>query len=129
MSAAPFWILRSVVEAAHDELIAEFGGASGVRDLGSLESALARPENLYAYAASDIFALSAAYAFGIVKNHPFVDGNKRTAFLAAHLFLRINGWRLVAAQADATEAMFSLAAGTLAESTFADWLRSNARAA
>jgi death-on-curing protein len=86
-----------------------------------------RPENLYNYTGADVFRLSAAYALGLVKDHPFIDGNKRTAFLAAYLFLRLNGWRLVAAQPDSVEAMLRLADGTWAETAFADWLRSNAR--
>ena len=90
MISTPNWLLRSVVEAMHFEQIAEHGGASGIRDPGLLDSALARPLNLWAYASPTLFELAASYAFGVVKNHPFVDGNKRTAFLSAYLFLRLN---------------------------------------
>jgi death-on-curing protein len=121
----PTWLLGSVIEAMHDEQIAEHGGASGLRDTGLLESALARPLNLWAYAEPNVFELAAAYAFGIAKNHPFVDGNKRTAFLAAYLFLRLNGWRLTASQDEAVRVVLLLAAGDIGETEFAKWLESN----
>jgi death on curing protein len=121
----PTWLLGSVIEAMHDEQIAEHGGASGLRDTGLLESALARPLNLWAYAEPNVFELAAAYAFGIAKNHPFVDGNKRTAFLAAYLFLRLNGWRLAASQDEAVRVVLLLAAGDIGETEFAKWLESN----
>ena len=128
MSLAPVWLLPSVVEAMHDEQIAEHGGASGVRDTGLLDSALARPLNRWAYEQADIFALAASYAFGIVKNHPFIDGNKRTAFLAAYVFLRLNGWLLVASQQVAVEIVLSLAASEIDENQFAQWLQTHAQA-
>ena len=107
----------------HDESLAIHGGAAGLRDDGLFESALARPENLAAYGTPDVFECAAAYAFGLAKNHPFVDGNKRTAFLATGMFLRINGYRLVVTQADAVTAVLALAAGDLSEPAFAAWLR------
>ncbi len=119
----PEWLLRSAVELAHDSQIAKYGGSTGLRDEGLLESALARPRNLHAYGEEDLCALAAAYAFGIARNHPFVDGNKRTAFAAAALFLVLNG-RPVAPDREATvEAMLALAAGQRDEAEFADWLR------
>jgi death-on-curing protein len=117
------WIDRRLLVLLHDESLAQHGGASGLRDEGMLESALARPLNLAAYGDPDVAELAAAYAFGLAKNHPFVDGNKRAAFLSVGLFLGLNGWRLTATQAEATIAMFGLAAGDLDEATFAAWLR------
>ena len=121
--AEPHWISRAVLLAGHERLLATHGGAPGLRDVGLLESALARLQQLLAYGAPDLFDLAAAYAAGIVRNHPFVDGNKRAAFLAAGLFLAINGQRLTASEADATAAVVELAAGTLPEQGFAAWLR------
>ena len=119
------WIDRRAIELLHDESIAEHGGAGGLRDEGLLESALARPLNLVACGDPDAAALAAAYATGLARNHPFVDGNKRAAFLAAGMFLALNGWRLVATQADATLTMLAVASGTLDEAAFAAWLRSH----
>jgi death-on-curing protein len=122
----PVWVRRESLELLHSESIAEHGGAEGLRDEGLFESALMRPRNLHAYEdESDIPRLAACYAFGLANNHPFVDGNKRIAFLAAALFLRLNGLRLTAAQAEATLAVLSLAAGALSEPQFGDWLRKN----
>jgi len=104
------------------------GGASGLRDAGLLDSALARPLNLVAYGDPDLAELAASYAFGLAQNHPFVDGNKRAAFLAAGLFLGLNGYRLTASQAEATVAVFGLASGEIDEPTFAAWLRGRVRA-
>ena len=117
------WINRQALVLLHDESLAIHGGATGLRDEGLFESALARPENLSAYGTPDVFECAAAYAFGLAKNHLFVDGNKRAAFLATGVFLRINGYRLSISQADAVEAVLSLAAGELSESDFAAWLR------
>lgn len=117
------WIDPAVVLAIHDEQIAEHGGAPGVRDTGLLESALARPQNLEAYGGPDVFLLAAAYAFGVAKNHPFVDGNKRTALVLCELFLELNGWRNEANDAETLAAMLDLAAGDLDENGFAAWLR------
>jgi death on curing protein len=119
----PFWILRTVIDAMHDMQLAEHGGASGVRDEGMLESALARPVNQHSYGETDICCLAAAYAFGIVRNHPFVDGNKRTGFLAAYVFLKINGVDLVADEVETTTAVMALASGEKDEAQFAEWLR------
>jgi len=99
------------------------GGASGLRDEGLLESALARPLNLAAYGSPEVWDLAAAYGVGLAKNHAFVDGNKRAAFLAVGMFLALNGYRLTAPQADATLTMLAVAAGQMDESTFARWLR------
>lgn len=117
------WVDKRVLLLLHDESLAEHGGASGLRDEGLLDSALARPLNLVAYGQPDAAALAAAYGVGLAKNHPFVDGNKRTAFLAVGLFLALNGNRLTANQAAATVAVFQLAAGELSEEAFAAWLR------
>ncbi len=117
------WIDRRLLVLLHDESLAMHGGSSGLRDEGLLESALARPLNLAAYAEPDVAELAACYAFGIARNHPFVDGNKRAAFLAVGLFLGLNGHRLTASQAEATVAMFELAASEWDEPTFAAWLR------
>jgi death on curing protein len=117
------WIDRRALELLHDESIAEHGGAAGLRDEGLLESALARPLNLAACGEPDFAELAASYGVGLAKNHPFVDGNKRAAFLAVGLFLALNGKRLVATQADATLTMLAVAAGQTDEATFAPWLR------
>ena len=117
------WIDKRALLILHDESLAEHGGASGLRDEGLLDSALARPLNLAAYGEPDAADPAAAYGNGVAKNHPFVDGNKRAAFLAAGLFLAMNGLRLRASQAEATVAVFTLAAGELDEAGFAAWLR------
>jgi len=117
------WINRQVLLLLHDESLAEHGGASGLRDEGLLDSALARPLNLALYEQPDIAELAASYGVGLAKNHAFVDGNKRLAFLVVGLFLSINGYRLVATQAQATLTMLSIAAGDIEEAAFADWIR------
>jgi len=119
------FVSRSALELLHDESLAEHGGRPGLRDEGLLESALARPHQLLAYGEPDLAALAAAYAFGLARNHAFVDGNKRVAFLATGLFLGLNGHRLVTTQADATLTMLALAAGDLGEDEFAQWLRAH----
>lgn len=121
----PVWVERQTVLIAHSESLAAHGGAVGVRDEGLLDSALARPLNLHAYGGGDAAALAAAYAFGIVRNHPFVDGNKRTAFLVSALFMELNGFRFVASEADATVRTLALAASEISEEEFAAWLREN----
>jgi death-on-curing protein len=123
--SAPRWVLRAVVDAMHDEQLAEHGGAAGLRDEGLLDSALARAQHLHAYGETDLCTLAAAYAGGICRNHPFVDGNKRTAFLTAYVFLRINGQTLVASEAETIKMMMGMAAGDIADQAFADWLRCN----
>jgi death-on-curing protein len=117
------WVNRKLLVLLHDESLAMHGGASGIRDEGLLESALARAANLASYGEPDFADLAACYAFGLAKNHPFVDGNKRAAFLSVGLFLGLNGYRLTASQAEATVAVFGLAAGDIDEPTFAAWLR------
>ncbi|MGH7787090.1 MAG: type II toxin-antitoxin system death-on-curing family toxin [Candidatus Binatia bacterium] len=127
MKRAPVWLAKRAVMAVHQMLLAEFGGSPGIRDEGLLDSALARPRNLRAYEAPDLVALAAAYAAGIVGNHPFIDGNKRTGFMAAYIFLDRNGQDLVASEADATMLTRSLAAGESSEPDVAAWLRQNVR--
>ena len=117
------WIDRRALELLHDESLATHGGASGLRDPGLLESALARPENLAAYGAPEVWDLTASYGVGLAKNHAFVDGNKRAAFLAVGMFLSLNGYRLTAPQGDASLTMLAVAAGQMDEATFARWLR------
>lgn len=121
----PVWVRKSVVEAIHDAQLAEHGGATGLRDAGLLDSALARPVNLYAHGEKDLCALAAAYAHGVARNHPFIDGNKRTGFLAAYLFLRLNGLVLDADEASAAMTMIALSAGEISETDFVVWLRDN----
>ena len=117
------WVHRRSLELLHDESIAEHGGAPGLRDEGLFESALARPLHIAAHGEPDFAELAAAYGVGLAKNHPFVDGNKRVAFLAVGLFLALNGHRLVATQVEATLTMLAVASGTLDEAAFAAWLR------
>lgn len=119
------WVDRAALELLHDESLAEHGGAPGLRDVGLFESALARPLQLAAYGQPDLADLAAAYGMGLAKNHAFVDGNKRAAFLAVGLFLFLNGQRLATSQADATLTMLALAAGELEEPDFAAWIRSH----
>jgi death on curing protein len=107
------WFDRRALELLHDESLAEHGGASGLRDEGLLESALARPLNRASYGEPDVHELAAAYGVGLAKNHPFIDGNKRAAFLAVGMFLALNGYRLTASQADATLTMLAVAASQL----------------
>jgi len=117
------WVDKRALLLLHDESLAEHGGAPGVRDEGLLDSALARPLNLDSYGTPDFADLAASYAIGLAKNHGFVDGNKRAAFLATGLFLHLNGYRLTVSQADATLTLFAVAAGEMDEASFADWLR------
>lgn len=117
------WVDKRALLLLHGESLAEHGGAAGTRDEGLLDSALARAQNLAVYGEPDVAALAAAYGFGISQNHPFVDGNKRAAFLSVGLFLALNGYRLAATQVEATVAVLSLAAGELDEAEFAGWLR------
>ena len=119
----PVWVLRDVVLAIQEQLLAEFGGAAGIRDEGLLDSSLSRPENRYAYEQAGIFELAAAYAFGLVRNHPFIDGNKRIGFTVAILFLELNGWRFSASEADAVVKTLALAASVMDEVEYADWLK------
>ncbi len=120
------WVDKRALLLLHAESLAEHGGSTGLRDEGLLDSALARPLNLVAYGEPDFADLAASYAFGLAKNHPFVDGNKRAAFLGAGLFLALNGFRLTASQVDATQAVLALVGSELSEEAFARWLRANA---
>jgi death-on-curing protein len=117
------WVDKQALLLLHDESLAEHGGASGLRDEGLLDAALARPLNRAAYAAPDVAALAASYGVGVASNHPFVDGNKRAAFLCVGLFLAVNGWRLQASQLEASSSMLAVAAGELDEAAFAEWMR------
>lgn len=122
------WIATTVAEAAHGEQLAEHGGPIGVRDPGALDSAMARPRNLALYGEPDLAALAAAYGFGIARNHPFVDGNKRTAAVVMETFLMLNGAALEASDAELVVAIQALAAGELSEDELADWLRQHGAA-
>lgn len=121
------WLSADVLLAVHEEQLAEHGGAAGVRDLGLFESALARPQNVAAYGNPDAADLAASYGVGLAKNHPFIDGNKRTAFVAVELFLALNGHDLMADDADCVLTMLAVAAGSLDEPGFAAWLRTHSR--
>jgi death-on-curing protein len=124
----PLWIEERDAMAIHDRLVAVHGGASGLRDRGLLQSALARPRQHHAYAASrDIVQMAALYTAGIVRNHPFLDGNKRTGFVVGVLFLELHGFDFKASEEDATQAVWDLAAGKLDEAGYAAWLRTNSR--
>ena len=122
------WINRQVLLLLHDESLAEHGGAAGIRDEGLLDSALARPRNLALYEEPDVAGLAASYAVGLAKNHAFVDGNKRAAFLSVGLFLGLNGYRLHASQVAATLAVLAVAAGEMDEPGFAAWVRQHLQA-
>ncbi len=119
------WIDKRLLIILHDESLALHGGASGIRDEGLLDSALNRAVNLALYGHPDIAELAAAYGVGLAKNHAFIDGNKRAAFLSVGLFLGINGYKLNATQVDATLTMLSVASGEMDEASFASWLRQN----
>lgn len=121
----PAWVAESVVRSMHGLLLAEHGGTPGVRDEGLLDSALARPQQLLAYAEPNLFELATAYASGIIRNHPFIDGNKRTGFMTAFVFLARNGEQLIASEVEATYMVTALAAGELTEDEFTNWLRDN----
>ncbi len=123
--AAWVWLDAAVLRAVHEAQLAEHGGASGTRDDGLFESALARPLNMASYGEPDAAALAAAYGYGIARNHPFVDGNKRTAFVAVELYLVLNGLTLVANDAACVLTMLRLATGELGEDAFAAWIRAH----
>jgi death on curing protein len=123
------WVGVASVKAIHAQQLSRFGGADGLRDEGLLLSALARPENLAAYTDPDVAALAAAYAFGIARNHPFTDGNKRAALVTAAVFLLKNDHELVAMETDAVLTFLALAAGELSEAALADWIRQNLQTA
>ena len=123
------WVARQTVDGLHTDLLAEHGGAPGLRDEGLLESALARPRQIFAYSICDLPRWAAAYVTGIVRNHPFVDGNKRTGFMTGYVFLERNGLHFTASQAEAAQAVLELAAGTIDETGFALFLRDHVKRA
>ncbi|MGA9640438.1 MAG: type II toxin-antitoxin system death-on-curing family toxin [Terriglobales bacterium] len=124
----PLWIEERDALAIHDRLLALHGGRAGLRDRGLLESALARPRQHYSYAnTSDVLEMAALYTAGIVRNHPFVDGNKRTGFVIGVLFLELHAFHFGASEEDAAQAVMALAAGTLSEIGYSKWLRENAK--
>lgn len=125
----PHWVLREVVFAAHEQSLAQFGGAAGVRDEGLLDSALNKPLNLFAHGNPSLFDLAASYGLGIVKNHPFIDGNKRTGFIVAVVFLELNGYEFRASEVDAALQTLALAAGEISETAFSKWLKANSKRA
>jgi len=121
----PRWLREDLIIAIHERVLSDHGGQSGVRDPGLLDSALARPHQILSYGNPDLAALAAAYTNGIIRNHPFVDGNKRVGFMATYVFMACNGLTFTAPEASATHAVLALAAGELAEDDFAQWLRDN----
>lgn len=123
----PVWIPKEVVLVTHDLLLAEHGGKPGLRDEGLLDSALARPKQLMSYSDPDIFSLASAYVFGIIRNHPFLDGNKRIAFMVGFDFLYQNGKLLDASEPQAVQMILSLAEKTITEKEFAIWLQENSK--
>ena len=121
----PFWLSSQMIMAIHDEQLTIYGGAAGLRDEGMLESALDRPRNKWTSEQAELAELAAAYAFGIVRNHPFVDGNKRTALLALYTFLGVNGVEFDVPEAEAASIILSLAAGEVSEESLTRWIRDN----
>lgn len=126
--AEPVWLETEVALAIHDRQLAEHGGIIGVRDAGALDSALSRPRNRWAYGEDGLYALAAAYGFGVARNHPFVDDNKRTAWVLARLFLKLNGETLTFDPEDAIRTVLALAARELSEEELADWFRGHCAA-
>lgn len=125
----PRWVARTVVEAIHADQVRQHGGPLGLRDEGMLESALSRPRNRWSYEPdADVSAIAAAYGYGLARNHPFVDGNKRIAFQVTYVFLGLNGYRLLAPEPEVVRVMLDLAAGDLEEEAFAAWLRQHVEA-
>jgi death-on-curing protein len=121
----PEWVTMPIVLAIHDEQLAIHGGSPGLRDIALLESALGRPRNKWAYENAELPELAAAYGYGIARNHPFVDGNKRTALLAIYTFLGVNGVDFIVPEADAAAMILSLAAGKVSEESLARWIRNS----
>lgn len=119
----PTWITIAVAQAIHQDQMATHGGSYGLRDEGLLASALARPQNKYSYESADIYQLAAAYGFGIAKNHPFIDGNKRTAFQVMYAFLKVNGWTINAPEEEVVLTMRDVAASDTSEEELAQWLK------
>jgi len=118
----PHWITKDILLAVHAELLNRFGGLSGIRDEGLLDSALNRPKHLVCYGSPTLFQMAASYSHEIVKNHPFLDGNKRTGFISAYIFLGVNGWSLEAPEEEAVLETLALAAGKTSEEAYATWL-------
>lgn len=125
----PVWIRQDVILAFHERLLSEHGGSAGLREPGLLESAMDRPRNLFAYSNPTLHDLAASYGYGIIKNHPFIDGNKRIGMGAAVLFLEVNAMRFTATEEDAVLRTLALAAGEMTESAFAAWLEANSHPA
>lgn len=123
MKPEPSWIDREDCLALHEQSISLFGGSSGIRDEGLMDSALNRPRQHFSYGSGDLFFLAASIAFGIVKNHPFIDGNKRTGFLCAAVFLETNGYSFQATEEEVVERTLALAAGAIGENEYTEWLR------
>lgn len=122
----PQWIFKETILLLHEQSLNEHGGSSGLRDEGLLDSVLCKPQNVLTYnSVANLFDLAASYAVGLIKNHPFVDGNKRIGFLAAVLLLQLNGYRFIASEADAAIRTLALAAGEMTESAYAAWLENN----
>ena len=126
----PFWITREAAIAFHERQLSEHGGGIGVRDIGLLESALAKPQNLFAYSEgqADVAAMAASYAYGIATNHPFIDGNKRTALAVSFVFVELNGYGMTATEPDAYTTFLALAAGDVSEDELAAWFLKNMKA-
>jgi death-on-curing protein len=118
----PTWITKEILITVHAELLNRFGGLSGIRDEGLLDSALNRPKHLFSFSRPTLFQMAASYAHGVVKNHPFLDGNKRTGFMSAYIFLGVNGWSLEAPEEEAVLETLSLAAGETSEEAYATWI-------
>lgn len=127
MKKEPQWVLRETVLLLHHQSLAEHGGTAGIRDEGLLDSALGKPMNLFAYGEPALFDLAASYVYGLVKNHPFLDGNKRIGFVTGALFLALNGYKLVANETDAAIRTLALAAGEMTEKAYAAWLETNSK--
>lgn len=123
----PVWLNRDDCLGIHEMMLSQHGGLAGVRDEGMLLSALAKPQNRFAYGSESLPEMAASYATGIVLNHPFLDGNKRTGFMMAATFLEINGWQLTATEESVVQQTVALASGTLSESGYADWLKANCK--
>ena len=124
---APQWIPKEAIITVHNSLLSRYGGPAGIREPELLESALAQPQQLFHYQSSSLYELAACYAHGIAKNHPFVDGNKRTSFMSAYLFLRMNGLSLQAPETEAVTQTLALAASTISQENYALWLEESCR--
>ena len=123
----PYWLTREECLALHGMMLSQYGGGEGLRDENMLESALAKPRQLFAYGKPTMADLAASYVFGVVKNHPFIDGNKRTGFMLGAGFLERNGYHFYASEADAAVRTLALAAGEMTEAKYAGWLKKNSK--